>query len=601
MLYNIPGDKKPVNVIEDTAVDVLDLPDFIDDLDRLAREQYGLRLQFSSHAGAGEIHALPLMNLKTSAGRADFRALLMDTAQLVKRYGGSLSGEHGDGRLRGECIAFMLGPENYQLCKDVKALWDPHNVFNPGKVVDTPPMNESLRYVADVVLPQPKTTFDFSTEGGLLELAEKCSGSGDCRKTEISGGTMCPSYMATRRESDTTRARANMLRHFYSNQDTPTDHDYEAVKDVLDLCLSCKACKAECPSSVDMAKMKAEFLQQQYERNGIPLRARLVGNFTKLMSLASLAPWAYNGIYGSSALRGMANRAVGFHPNRSMPELGKITLRKWFSSRSAEPSGVTDTLPPDGSALLAPDSRPAGRSLLLFCDEFTNYNDVAVGQKATQLLERLGYTVTIPSHVESGRTYLSKGLVKDAQRLAIRNVTLLKDIVSEDSPLIGLEPSAILTFRDEYPDLVPAALKEDALRLAKNVFLFEEWLAREADAGRIDRTVFTTDAQVVKVHGHCHQKALSSMVPVKKVLSLPRNYTVQLIPSGCCGMAGSFGYETEHYDLSMQIGELVLFPAVRQAEEAIISAAGTSCRHQIKDGTGRQAKHPAEILFDALK
>jgi FAD/FMN-containing dehydrogenase/Fe-S oxidoreductase len=603
VMYNVTGDEKPVNVIEDTAVDVLDLPDFIDDLDRMAREKYGLRLQLSSHAGAGEIHAVPLMNLKTSAGRADFRSLLMDTAQLVKQYNGSLSGEHGDGRLRGECIAFMLGPENYQLCKDVKALWDPHNVFNPGKVVDTPPMNESLRYVVDAVLPQPKTTFDFSSEGGLLELAEKCSGSGDCRKTEISGGTMCPSYMATRRESDTTRARANMLRHFYSTQDTPTDHDYEAVKDVLDLCLSCKACKAECPSSVDMAKMKAEFLQQQYERNGIPMRARLVGNFTKLMSLASLAPWAYNGIYGSSALRGMANRAVGFHPDRSMPELAKTSLKRWFSKTGR----IAYTIPPDTKRTQSPRKTIQSGSgktygfVNLFCDEFTNYNDVEVGQKATQLLERLGYAVAIPYHVESGRTYLSKGLVKEAQQLAIQNVTLLKDLVSEDAPLIGLEPSAILTFRDEYPDLVPAELKEDALRLAKNVFLFEEWLAREADAGRIDRAVFTTDAQLVKVHGHCHQKALSSMIPVKTALSLPPNYTVQLIPSGCCGMAGSFGYEAEHYDLSMQIGELVLFPAVRQAQGAIISAAGTSCRHQIKDGTGRKALHPAEILFDALK
>ena len=622
ILYNIPGDEKPVNVIEDTAVDVLDLPDFIDDLTRLAEEQYGIRLQLSSHAGAGEIHAMPLMNLKTTKGRTDFRSLLMDTAQLVKRYGGSLSGEHGDGRLRGECIAFMLGAENYQLCKEVKALWDPHNVFNPGKVVDTPPMNESLRYLADVVIPQPKTTFDFSNEGGLLELAEKCSGSGDCRKTEISGGTMCPSYMATRRESDTTRARANMLRHFYSNQEAPTDHDYEAVKDVLDLCLSCKACKAECPSSVDMAKMKAEFLQQQYTRNGIPLRARLVGNFTKLMSLASMAPWAYNGIYGSETLRKMANRAVGFHPDRSMPELAKMTLRSWFArteriayssdTKIVRSLGSQDSPKSSGYRTAIRVRMPIGelesrgyqkmnRPVNLFCDEFTNYNDVEVGQKATQLLEKLGYTVAIPYHVESGRTYLSKGLVKEAQQLAIQNVTLLKDIVTEDMPLIGLEPSAILTFRDEYPDLVPPELKEDALRLAKNVFLFEEWLAREADAGRIDRNVFTTDAQLVKVHGHCHQKALSSMVPVKKILSLPRNYTVQLIPSGCCGMAGSFGYETEHYDLSMQIGELVLFPAVRQAEEAIISAAGTSCRHQIKDGTGRQAKHPAEILFDALK
>ena len=586
IMYNIPGDEKPANVIEDTAVDVRDLPDYIDELDRMAWEQHGLKLEYSAHAGAGEIHVLPLINLKTSQGRTNFRALLMDTAQLVKKYGGSLSGEHGDGRLRGECIAFMLGPENYQLCKDVKALWDPHTLFNPGKVVDTPPMNEALRSEADVVIPQPKTVFDFSADGGLLELAEKCSGSGDCRKTEISGGTMCPSYMATRRESDTTRARANMLRHFYSNQDTPTDHDYEAVKDVLDLCLSCKGCKAECPSSVDMAKMKAEFLQQQYARNGVPLRARLVGNFTRLMSLASLAPWAYNSIYGSMSLRQWANKAVGFHPDRTMPTLAGTTLKKWFSSY--EPQRTVA-------------QQEVRKIVHLFADEFTNYNDVEVGQKAIQLLERLGYKVSIPKHVESGRTYLSKGLVTDAQKLAIQNVTLLKDLITNNTPLIGLEPSAILTFRDEYPDLVPPELKDDARRIAENTFLFEEWLAREVDAGRIDQTLFTTEARAVKIHGHCHQKALSSMIPVKKVLSLPKNYSVQLIPSGCCGMAGSFGYETEHYDLSMQIGELVLFPAVRKAtEETIISAAGTSCRHQIKDGTGRKALHPAQILFDAL-
>lgn len=589
IMYNIPGKAKPANVIEDTAVDVHDLPDYIDELDRMAWEQHGLKLEYSAHAGAGEIHVLPLIDLKSSAGRDTFRALLMDTAQLVKKYGGSLSGEHGDGRLRGECIAFMLGPENYELCKAVKALWDPHNTFNPGKVVDTPPMNEHLRSEADVEIPQPQTVFDFSRDGGLLELAEKCSGSGDCRKTEISGGTMCPSYMATRREHDTTRARANILRHFYTNQQQPSADDYAAVKDVLDLCLSCKACKAECPSSVDMTRMKAEFTQQQYRESGVPLRARLVGNFTRLMNLASKIPWAYNAIYDSPTLRRLANRAVGFHPDRTMPGLAKTTLRQWFRNRPTENRKLNTDYP-----------KP--NSVLFFADEFTNVNDVEVGQKAIQLLERLGYTVVVPEHDESGRTYLSKGLVDEAKRLAIRNVTRLKDLVTDDTPLIGLEPSAILTFRDEYPDLVPADLKAAAQHIAKNTFLFEEWVAREMEAGRISHDAFTTDARQVRVHGHCHQKALSSMVPVKKALSLPKNYAVQLIPSGCCGMAGSFGYEAEHYDLSMQIGELVLFPTVRQlADDVIISAAGTSCRHQIKDGTHRRAQHPAEILFDALR
>ena len=613
IMYNIPGDEKPANVIEDTAVDVRDLPDYIDELDRMAWENHGLKLEYSAHAGAGEIHALPLINLKSTDGRTTFRNLLMDTAQLVKKYGGSLSGEHGDGRLRGECIAFMLGPENYQLCKDVKALWDPQHVFNPGKVVDTPPMNESLRSEADVVIEPPKTVFDFSAVGGILEAAEKCSGSGDCRKTEISGGTMCPSYMATRRERDTTRARANMLRHFYSGRTQPgspnrTNHDYETVKDVLDLCLSCKGCTSECPSSVDMTRMKAEFTQQYYRETGVPLRARLVGNFTRLMSLASLAPWAYNALYDSPALRRIANRAVGFHPDRTMPGLARTTLRKWFSATNR----IVAKVPPDThrnrSSNSARSERPGhfgtwgqAKMVNLFCDEFTNYNDVEVGQKATQLLERLGYTVTIPYHVESGRTYLSKGLVEDAQQIAIRNVTLLREVVTDQAPLIGLEPSAILTFRDEYPNLVPAELKADAERIAKNTFLFEEWLAHETAANRINRNLFTTQARQVVVHGHCHQKALSSMEPVEAVLSLPPNYEVRLIPSGCCGMAGSFGYETEHYDLSMQIGELVLFPAVRKTtDDVIVSAAGTSCRHQIKDGTGRHAQHPAEILFDAL-
>ncbi len=588
IMYSIPGDDKPANVIEDCAVDPADLPDYIDELERMAKDKHGLTLEYSAHAGAGEIHVLPLINLKSSEGRAKFRALLADTAALVKKYGGSLSGEHGDGRLRGEFIPFMLGEANYQLCRDIKNLWDPARIFNPGKVVDTPPMNEFLRYEADESIPQPTTIFDFSRDGGLLELAEKCSGSGDCRKTELSGGTMCPSFMATRRESDTTRARANILRHFYTDQQQPTSHDFEEVNDVLDLCLSCKACKAECPSSVDMARMKAEFTQQHYKQKGVPLRARLVGNFTRLMSFASIVPWAYNAIYDQPTLRRLANRLVGFHPERTMPRLEKTTVKQWGAGRS------------EGKKL-AHGSDPSDRSLLLYIDEFTNYNDVSVGQKTVMLLERLGYGVQIPRVVESGRTYLSKGLVEEARRMAIRNVTLLKDLVSEQTPLVGLEPSAILTFRDEYPDLVPTELKADAQRIAQHTYLFEEWLAMELDAKRIRQNQFTTETRLVKIHGHCHQKALSSMVPVKKILSLPQNYTAQLIPSGCCGMAGSFGYEIEHYNLSMQIGELVLFPAIRaSASTVIIAAPGTSCRHQIKDGTGRKAQHPAEILFDAL-
>lgn len=589
IMYAIPGAEKPANVIEDCAVAPADLPDYIDELTAMARTNHGLDLEFSAHAGAGELHVLPLIDLKSTPGRETFRALLADTAKLVKKYGGSLSGEHGDGRLRGEFVSYMLGPKNYQLCQDVKALWDPQGIFNPGKVVNAPPMNEFLRYEADVVIPQPKTVFDFSRDGGLLEAAEKCSGSGDCRKTELSGGTMCPSFMATRREHDTTRARANLLRHFYTSQEPANDADFETVKDVLDLCLSCKACKSECPSSVDMTRMKAEFTQQCYDKQGVPMRAWLIGNFGKLMRLASYVPWAYNAIYDTPVLRRLANRVVGFHPDRTMPHLTEFNAPS--RTASAERKGTLNT---------EPGGRPL-KTVNLFLDEFTRYNDGHVAEKAVNLMQRLGYTVTIPDHAESGRAYLSKGLVRDAQRMAIQNVLALRDLVSAQTPLVGIEPSAILSFRDEYPDLVPDELKADARRIAEHTYLFEEWVAHEIEAGRVDNELFTTETRTVYVHGHCHQKALSTMTPVTQALGLPVNYTVKVIPSGCCGMAGSFGYEKEHYALSMQIGELVLFPAVRAAApDAIVAAPGTSCRHQIKDGTTRVALHPAEVLWEAL-
>jgi FAD/FMN-containing dehydrogenase/Fe-S oxidoreductase len=584
LIRNLPGDTQPVNLIEDCAVAVEDLPAYIEDLAALLKS-YGLHASYYAHAGAGELHVEPMINLKTEEGKQQFRSVLADTAKLVKKYNGALSGEHGDGRLRGEFIPFMMGEEVYEMFRQVKRIWDPDGIFNANKIVDTPPMNEFLRYQQDKKQPEIKTIFDFSRQEGMLRLAEKCSGSGDCRKTELTGGTMCPSYMATRRERDTTRARANILRQYF----TPADRkehigaNQEMVKEVLDLCLSCKGCKSECPSSVDIGKMKAEFTQQYYETHGVPLRSRLIANFSRQMKLASIAPWAFNGVFGTPAIRKVANKLVGFHPDRSMPLLHSQTLKQWWDKRSKVPA------------------QPDARKVYLFCDEFTNYNDVEVGKKSVELLEALGYQVIIPEHRESGRSYLSKGFVKEAQKLAIENVSLLKDRIAYETPLIGIEPSAILSFRDEYVDLVPEDQRQDARTISENALLFEEFIAREIDAKRINKSVFTQKKQLIKLHGHCHQKALSTLTASKKALSLPENYQVQLIPSGCCGMAGSFGYEEEHYDVSMQIGELVLFPTVRQQpEEVIIAAAGTSCRHQIKDGTGRKALHPVEILWDAL-
>ncbi len=583
ILSNQKGDLVPTNLIEDCAVLPKDLPNYIDEIEALL-QKYEIAYSISAHAGAGELHVMPMMNLRNQKGKDLFRTILEETAIIVKRYKGSLSGEHGDGRLRGEFIPLMMGEHNYRLFEEVKHIFDPNNVFNQGKITASPAMNASMRVHEEIKKPLINTLFNFTEEEGILKLAEKCIGSGDCRKTEVTGGTMCPSYMATRAETDSTRARANMLRHFYTENgpnSSPTQH---ATKQVLDLCLSCKACKTECPSSVDVTKMKAEFTQNYYDKNGIPLRARLVANFSKLMKLASYVPGVYEWFYSKKSLRVLANNLVGFHPERSMPHLSKELFSVWFQKIGSLQNPKTPI-----------------SSIYIFADEFTEFNDSHIGIKLVQLLQKLNYEVLIPKHVESGRSSLSKGFVKNAKKIANKNITLLANLVSDNSPLIGIEPSAILSFRDEYPVLVDQNLQEKAAQIAQNSYLFEEWFAQEIEKGHINKTSFTQATKLIKLHGHCHQKALSSLVPSKKALSLPVNYQVQLIPSGCCGMAGSFGYEKEHYDISMKIGELVLFPAVRNFEkEIIIAAPGTSCRHQILDGTSKIALHPIEILFDAL-
>ena len=582
LLSNLPGDSKAVPVIEDTAVDVLDLPAYIRDFNDILKK-YGLHSVHYAHAGSGELHLRPIINLKTVEGNRLFRTIAEEIATLVKKYNGSLSGEHGDGRLRGEFIRQMVGEKNYKLFQQLKQTWDPANIFNPHKIVNTPPMDTMLRYAPGQQTPAFKTVFRYHNQD-VLQHAEQCNGSGDCRKTHLSGGTMCPSFMATRDEKDSTRARANILREFLTHSDKLNRFDHKEIYEVMDLCLSCKACKSECPSNVDMAKLKAEFLQQYYDANGVPFRSRLIANFNSSSGLGSTAPSIYNFMMTNNAISKIIKRFSGFAIERSMPTLYKTTLKSWYNKRkkNTEPKG--------------------NRKVYFFCDEFTNYNDTTIGIKAILLLERLGYDVVIPEHEESGRAWLSKGLIRKAKKIANKNIALLGSLITSGTPLIGVEPSAILTFRDEYPDLADDIQLMPAQALAKNVFMVDEFIAKEILAGNIKKEQFTSDKKLIKLHGHCQQKALSSVAPSVQLLSLPENYTVETIPSGCCGMAGSFGYEKEHYQLSMQIGELVLFPAVRKAEkDVLIAAPGTSCRHQIKDGTGRKALHPVEILYDALK
>ncbi|WP_462317597.1 FAD-binding and (Fe-S)-binding domain-containing protein [Marinilabilia sp.] len=584
LLYTTPGDAKPVAVIEDTSVAPEDLPAYVADF-RKVLDKLGLECVFYGHAGSGELHLRPVINLKTEEGHRLFRRVAEETVRLVKKYRGSLSGEHGDGRLRGEFIREMVGEDNFELFKMLKNTWDPKHIFNPGKIVEAPPMDKDLRYTPQTETPEIETVFDFSREQGYVRAAEFCNGSGDCRKTHLSGGTMCPSYMATRDEKHTTRARANVLREYLRKPYMKNRFNHYEIYDVMDLCLSCKACKSECPSSVDVAKLKAEFLQHYYEAHGVPLRTRLIASFASLNRLASFMPGVFNFLVEQKIFSGIFKKAVGFAPKRSIPKLQKTTFHKWFQNK--QKNQVSNGEKRNGE-------------VYLFNDEFTNYNDSGIGQKAVWLLESLGYEIVVPEHTESGRAYLSKGLLKKAKEIAMKNVRLLKDLISEDTPLIGIEPSAILTFRDEYIDLMDEELRETARSLGKNALLFDEFMAREINAGRISQESFTDEPHKIMLHGHCHQKSLASMAPTVEMLSLPVNYEVEVIPSGCCGMAGSFGYEKEHYDISMIVGELVLFPAIRQKEATtIVAAPGTSCRHQIKDGTGEMALHPVEILWEA--
>jgi len=583
VLSNVPGDAKPVSVIEDTAVLPEKLPGYIAEFKEILAN-HDLECVYHAHIATGELHLRPLLNLKDPADVVRFRKIAEEIARLVKKYRGSMSGEHGDGRVRSEFIHLVIGEENYDLLKQVKHAWDPDHIFNPGKITDPLPMDTSLRYDPGTPSREIETVFDFSADGGILRATERCNGSGDCRKSHLIGGTMCPSYMASRDENTTTRARANILREFLTRSDKKNPLGHQEIYDIMDLCLSCKGCKSECPSNVDMARYKAEFLQHYYDEHGAPLRALAVANITRLNRIGSIAPGIYNFMISNRVISGIMKRILGMAQQRSLPALSTFHFSTWLKNYKQ----------------VLPDNL-LHRQVYLFIDEFTDFNDAHVGMAAVKFLNGTGYQVLVVGNVESGRTHLSKGLVRRARECAIENVLIFKDKVNDRIPLVGIEPSAILSFRDEYPDLCGTELKQDAIRLSKNCLLFEEFFMREVEAGNIKKEQFTTNPLKIKLHGHCHQKALSTTGPTKEMLSFPENFTVEEIPSGCCGMAGSFGYEKEHYELSMQIGELVLFPEVRKTDkETIIAAPGTSCRHQIRDGTGREALHPVEVMLGAV-
>ncbi|MCW9038186.1 FAD-binding and (Fe-S)-binding domain-containing protein [Altibacter sp.] len=578
LLGNMVGDAKAVACIEDTAVALTDLPAFIGEFsDLMAR--YDQNAVYYAHAGAGELHLRPILNLKEARDVTFFRKITTDVAMLTKKYKGSFSGEHGDGIVRAEFLPMLIGSKNYRLLQRIKQTFDPCSILNPGKIVDACKMDESLRYEVNRKEPEVVTKINFEDSGGILRLAEKCNGSGDCRKPATAGGTMCPSYHATLNEKDTTRARANALREVLTNPKNANAFNSDVLKEVFDLCISCKACSSECPSNVDMATAKIEFLYQYQKVHGITPSNKRFGKSSFYNKQAARIPGVSNWIFGHAWLSKQIKKWNGIAPQRKLPRISSKSFSKLYKSINNQTS--------------------TGYSVLLFVDEFSNYLESQIAVDAYELLIGLGYKVTVVDHLDSARALLSKGMLEEAKIQVDKNITFLKDLVAESTPLLGIEPSAILGFRDEYLRLTTDL--PSAERITKHTFLIEEFLASEIAKGTITAKQFTSEAKKIKIHVHCHQKALSNQKVTFDLLNLPVNYNPTIIPSGCCGMAGSFGYEKEHYDLSMQIGELKLFPVLRKAsQDTIIAANGTSCRHQIEDGTAKKALHPVSILRHAL-
>ncbi|HOT14590.1 MAG TPA: FAD-binding and (Fe-S)-binding domain-containing protein [Bacteroidales bacterium] len=582
LLSNIVGDAKPVSLVEDTAVFPELLKDYLHEFKAMLAK-YHLTCVFHGHISTGELHLRPVINVKTPEGLQLFRKVASETADLVKKYRGSLSGEHGDGRLRGEFISKIIGKDNFDLCCQIKQAWDPRGIFNAGKITATPPMDTNLRYVVNPQFDNIPTYFSFDDSAGYYRHIERCNGSADCRKGQLMGGTMCPTFMATGDELMSTRARANMLREAFQNFDGIWNTQKDTLE-VLDNCLSCKACKKECPSNVDMTKLKAEYLQHHYDAHGVPLKSRMIASLPVLFKLSSLSPAFFNFISQSFVGHRLLKPLLGFSNQRSIPVVYRFTLTNWIDKqKKAEAKNIKGK-----------------NKIWLWADEFTNYLDVEVGMKAYKLLSLLGYDVHLLPMVASSRTYLSKGMVKKAKAIVNKNLAWFERHY-DGMPIVGIEPSAILTLRDEYLDLADACYKSIAQKVAQHSMPVEEFICNLYQARPEISSLFQDKEIHIALHGHCYQKVLSDTSMVKKMLEIPANSKVTELKTGCCGMAGAFGYEKRHYQLSMQIGELSLFPSVRKlSSDTIVAASGTSCRQQILDGTGKKAFHPVEILYNLL-
>ena len=578
LLMSIRGDAKPIPFVEDPAVDPSVMGDFVRRFDQIVTD-HGTTAGYYGHAAVGCLHIRPMISLKGQEGIDKMVSIGDAVSDLIKEFGGSMSGEHGDGIVRGVWTRKMFGDQIYNAFRELKHTWDPGDIMNPGKIIDTPPMTENLRYGTAYQPIQLDTALDFSSDFGYSGAVEMCNGMGACRKLD---GSMCPSFMATRDEEHSTRGRANLLRAALSGrmlegaEGSITD---QRLHQALDLCLECKACKAECESGVDMAKLKYEFLNYYHEKHGVPLRSRIFANINALNRLGSRYAPVTNWMTGNRLGRSIASALFGVSAERKQPPFARQSLPDWFAKRNR------NAVSPAKFGTVA-----------LYNDTFMNYNYPEIGIAAVELLEAAGYEVELVNGACCGRPMISKGLLEQARQQARDNLGHLATFARRGVPVVGCEPSCLLTLRDEYPDFVTG---EDASLVAGNSFLIDEFLATAQSNDRLD-LAFSDLTKRVLFHGHCHQKAIVGTDNALAALNMPPGYEAELINAGCCGMAGSFGFEREHYDISMQIGGLSLFPAIEAKPDWEVAVMGVSCRQQVEHGTGRRARHLVEVLRDAV-
>lgn len=582
LLLSIPGARKPIAFVEDTAVDPSKLPEFTRRFSKILA-RHGIAGAYYGHASVGCLHIRPMIDTKAGGDLRILKAVSDEVAALVQEFGGAMTGEHGDGLARSYHNLKLFGPKLFAAFGEVKRLFDPDRLMNPGKVVESPSPIDSLRYGTTYAGARLSTFQDFSREEhfadapgqGFLAAAEMCNGSGVCRKTAT--GTMCPSFMVTNDEEHSTRGRANALRLALTGQLPAGSLTSQRMWEVMDLCLMCKGCKAECPSNVDVAKLKVEFLGHYYAQHKPSLGTVVMANVAWINRLGSaLAPLS-NALARLPGAARLTEWLTGVDHRRSLPTFVRHNFQKWFAAHKPHPH--------------------AGRagSVVLLDDCLTSYCEPNINQAAVELLEKAGYAVERAGLWCCGRPFISKGLVEKGKTLARENVGRLVEFVDRGLPILGAEPSCLLTLVDEYPDLFPS---EATTRVKANSFLVDGWLAEQLAAGKatLDFEELSTTALI---HGHCQQKALVGTGGTKRALGMIPGLTVKEVDSGCCGMAGSFGYD--HYDVSQKIGNRVLFPAVRAHDGKVIAAPGFSCRHQIADGTSVQASHPLTILRQQLR